>query len=266
MLVAEVMLQQTQAPRVAPRWEDFLRRWPSPSSLAGTPLGDLLVWWQGLGYPRRAANLHSAAEQCVRLHAGTVPRDLDGLLALRGVGPYTARAVLAFAFEEGVGVVDTNIARVLARVSGRTLRASDAQLLADKWVPVESAWAWNQSLMDIGAMRCRPTPDCCRCPLATSCSWALAGCPTPDPALSTAGVSRPQAPYRGSDRELRGAVLRVLAAGQLEGEELFRRVRAEIADRRGVGSEGPRLDAVLESLRSDGLVEIDAEGLLRLPR
>lgn len=266
MLVAEVMLQQTQAPRVVPRWEDFLRRWPSPSTLAATPLGDLLVWWQGLGYPRRAANLRSAAGQCVRLHAGAVPRDLDGLLALRGVGPYTARAVLAFAFEEDVGVVDTNIARVLARVSGRTLRPSDGQLLADQWVPVDSGWAWNQSLMDIGAMRCRPTPDCDGCPLATSCSWAVAGCPEPDPALSTAGVSRPQAPYRGSDRELRGAVLRLLAGGQIEDEELFRRVRAEIVDRRGVEWEGSRLDAVLESLRSDGLVETGVDGLVRLPR
>ena len=119
VLVSEVMLQQTQVPRVIPKWQAFMAAYPATADCAAAPLGDVLRLWQGLGYPRRARNLHAAAAQVEAL--GGFPTTLDGLLALPGVGQYTARAVLAFAFEADAAVVDTNIARVHARVAGRRL-------------------------------------------------------------------------------------------------------------------------------------------------
>jgi len=129
ILVSEVMLQQTQVSRVIPKWHEFLETYPTPSRCAHASLGDVLRLWQGLGYPRRARNLHESAKQVEQL--GAFPRTLDGLRSLPGVGPYTARALLAFAFEVDAAVVDTNIARVYARVEGRRLTSGDAQSAAD---------------------------------------------------------------------------------------------------------------------------------------
>ena len=213
ILVAEVMLQQTQAARVIPKWTAFLDAYPDPAACAAAPLGDVLRLWQGLGYPRRARNLHAASAVVVDEHHGTLPDELDALLALPGIGPYTARAVLAFAFERDVAVVDTNIARVLARSTGERLTARRAQALADEVVPEGEGWTWNQVLMDLGAVLCRPTPDCEACPLAATCSWNLRGRTSPDPADGSAGVSTRQARFEGSDRQARGRVLRSLHDG-----------------------------------------------------
>jgi A/G-specific adenine glycosylase len=213
ILVAEVMLQQTQVERVIPKWRAFLAELPDPAACAAAPLGDVLRMWQGLGYPRRAKRLHETAIAVTARHGGVLPDDLDALRALPGIGPYTARAILAFAYERDVGVVDTNIARVLARVGGRRLTAGDAQRSADASVPAGHGWAWNQTLMDVGATRCRPAPRCGDCPAAGGCAWHRAGHPEPDPAKGSAGVSGRQAPYAGSRRQARGAVLRSLHAG-----------------------------------------------------
>ena len=179
ILVAEIMLQQTQVPRVIPTWLAFCDAYPTPAACAAAPLGDVLRRWQGLGYPRRARNLHDAAGLMVDRHGGRVPDDLDALRALPGIGPYTARAVLAFAYERDVAVVDTNIARVLARVAGERLTLRRVQDAADALVPAGAGWAWNQMLMDLGATVCRPAPRCADCPLAPSCAWHVAGHPEP---------------------------------------------------------------------------------------
>jgi A/G-specific adenine glycosylase len=207
------MLQQTQARRVARAWDAFCDAYPTPAACASTTLGDVLRKWQGLGYPRRARDLHSAAQMIVAEHGGRVPDDLAALRALPGVGRYTARAVLTFAFERDVAVVETNIARVLARVAGKRLTLRHVQDLADEFVPEGSGWVWNQALMDLGATVCRPTPQCADCPVAADCGWHAAGHPAPDPANGSAAVSVRQAPYAGSDREARGRVLRRLARG-----------------------------------------------------
>ncbi|MGH9270314.1 MAG: A/G-specific adenine glycosylase, partial [Ilumatobacteraceae bacterium] len=206
ILVAEVMLQQTQAARAASRWSAFLDRFPTPAACAAAPLAAVLGEWQGLGYPRRARDLHRTAHLVVSEYAGRLPDDLASLLALPGVGPYTARAVLAFAHGRDVGVVETNIARVLARTSGRRLTPKAAQELADGYVPQGEGWAWNQVMMDLGATRCRPVPRCADCPISTTCQWHRAGYPEPDPAIGSAGISTRQAPYEGSERQARGAV------------------------------------------------------------
>ncbi len=246
ILVAEVMLQQPQVARVIPKWEAFLDAFPTPAVCASASLGDVLRLWQGLGYPRRARNLHATAQRAVDAHGGTLPDALDRLLAQPGIGPYTARAVLAFAFERDVAVVDTNIARILARTTGERLTPKRAQAIADAAVPPGDGWAWNQVIMDLGAVLCRPSPTCDSCPLRNGCVWHLADHPDPDPAIGSAGVSGTQARFDGSDRQARGKVLAALAAGP-----------------QPVGGFDARIVA---GLLSDGLVEVVADvGVVRLP-
>jgi len=250
VLVSEVMLQQTQVPRVIPKWHAFLEVFPDTEACAAAPLGDVLRLWQGLGYPRRARNLHATAVEVERL--GSFPRTLDGLLALPGVGAYTARAVMAFAFEADAAVVDTNIARVYARYVGRRRTPREVQRMADDAAPQGEAWAWNQCMMDLGAVLCRPQqPGCAECPLAHSCAWRGAGA---DPAVGSAGVSRSQAPFEGSDRQARGRLMKALSDGPVALHEVPRLTRRE-------SSSGA---ALLAGLVADGLVVIDGD-VARLP-
>jgi A/G-specific adenine glycosylase len=243
ILVSEVMLQQTQALRVVPKWSAFLHAYPTPTACAAAPLGDVLRLWQGLGYPRRAKNLHAAAQQIAQ--SGEFPTTLDALLDLPGVGPYTARAVLVFAFDRDVGVVDTNIARVLARLCGSRLTARQAQTVADAAVPRGESWAWNQCLMDLGAALCRPlAPGCRECPLATRCAWHGQG---EDPAPGSAGVSRAQARFDGSDRQARGRLMKALVAGEVSREQAPKVMDCSVE----------RADRLIEALAADGLVLID---------
>lgn len=228
ILVAEVMLQQTQAERVIPKWHGFLHAYPTPGACADASLGDVLRHWQGLGYPRRARNLHTTAQRVVAEHDGMLPDDLEALLAMPGIGPYTARAVLAFAFERDVAVVDTNIARVLARTVGERLTPKRAQLLADSLVPVGDGWLWNQVVMDLGATVCRPVPQCDVCPVRSRCAWRVGGRPDPDPAVGSAGVSTHQARFEGSDRQARGRLLRALHDGPLPVDEVDDRILASL--------------------------------------
>ncbi len=216
ILVSEVMLQQTQALRVVPKWHEFMASYPSSLSCAQASLGDVLRLWQGLGYPRRARNLHSAAAQIAA--AGEFPSTLETLLRLPGVGQYTARAVLAFAFEADAAVVDTNIARVLARVAGHRLTPKQAQAVADAALAPGDSWAWNQCLMDLGAALCRPlSPQCTVCPLLSRCAWQGRG---KDPSIGSAGVSSRQARFEGSDRQARGRLMKALVAGPVAHDRL----------------------------------------------
>ena len=211
VLVSEVMLQQTQVARVIPRWHAFLERFPTPATCAAAPLGDVLREWQGLGYPRRARNLHATARRVVEL--GRFPHELPELLALPGVGPYTARAVMAFAFELDAAVVDTNIARVYARVAGERLTPKRVQALADDACPTGAGWVWNQCLMDLGAVLCRPAnPGCDKCPVRSGCAWR-GNRGVPDPAVGSSGVSGRQARFDGSDRQARGRLMKALGDG-----------------------------------------------------
>jgi A/G-specific adenine glycosylase len=217
VLVSEVMLQQTQATRVIPRWELFLDRFATVEACAAAPLAEVLREWQGLGYPRRARNLHLTAQRITEL--GAFPRDLEGLLALPGVGSYTARAVMAFAFELDAALVETNIARVYARVAGERLTPGRVQSLADAHCPSGEAWVWNQCLMDLGAVLCRPSgPRCDECPLSASCAWHAEG--GADPAIGSAGVSTRQARFDGSDREARGRLMKALTEGPVGREHV----------------------------------------------
>jgi A/G-specific adenine glycosylase len=254
VLVSEAMLQQTQVARVLPAFAAFVHRYPDPAALAAAPLGDALRAWSGLGYPRRAANLHRAAGVVVQEHGGRVPGDLAALQALPGVGPYTARAVLAFAYERDVGVVDTNVARVLARTRGRRLQAAEAQREADGWVPAGHGWEWNQALLDVGALVCgKRRWSCTECPLQPWCRWRGEG---PDPAVGSAGVSVRQAPYAGSDREGRGRLLAALTAAPV--------AEAQVPAVMGWPADPARAARVAATLVADGLVTVDS-GSYALP-
>ena len=251
VLVSEVMLQQTQVTRVIPRWESFLVRFPTTAACAAAPLAEVLREWQGLGYPRRARDLHATAQRVEEL--GGFPRDLAGLVALPGVGGYTARALLAFAFELDAAVVDTNIARVYARLRGERLTAGAAQAAADAACPSGDAWVWNQCLMDLGAVLCRPiAPKCEECPLARRCEWRGVG--GPDPAIGSAGVSTRQKRFEGSDRQARGRLMKALSAGPVS-----RSAVASVMQR-----DEERASRLVEALIEEGMCQIDRL-TLRLP-
>ncbi len=221
VLVSEVMLQQTPVSRALAPWRAFMSTFPAPVDLARAPLSDALVLWQGLGYPRRCRNLHDTARLVVERHGGEVPGDLAALLALPGIGPYTARAVLAFSFGADVAAVDTNISRVLSRTAGEALGARALADRAAAVLPAGRAWEWNQAMMDLGARICTArAPRCDECPVATHCRWR--GGPAPDPAVRSAGAPRRQARFEGSDRQLRGRALATLVTGPLATEELIR--------------------------------------------
>lgn len=258
VLVSELMLQQTQVPRVVPRWHEFLERFPDPASCAAAPAGAVIEAWAGLGYNRRALNLHRCAVAVVEHHAGSLPNDLHALLALPGIGRYTARAVLVFAFERDVGLVDTNAGRFLARAgAGRALAPKEAQALADALVPPGDGWAWGQAVFDLGALVCtKRTPRCGICPILASCRWARAGWPEPDPVAGSAGISTPQSTFAGSDRQGRGRLVDALRIGPV--------AAADLAATLG-WNDPERVARVAATLVADGLAVVDDAGTYRLP-
>jgi A/G-specific adenine glycosylase len=254
ILVSEVMLQQTSVDRVLPKYEAFLQRFPQPCALAESPLGDALQLWSGLGYPRRCRNLHAAATCIVNDHDGCVPSELDALLALPGIGPYTARAVQCFAFEEVVAVVDVNVSRVLSRIDGAPMAARPLQHLADSLVPHDSAWVWNQVMMDFGAQQCTArTPQCSTCPVRTLCRWKGKGV---DPALGSAGVSRPQMRFSGSDRQARGRAIKAVIDGTSS--------PLAIIDAMQLSDDTERAERLLKDLVTEGLL-VRRGGRINLP-
>jgi len=251
------MLQQTQVARVVPRYVAFLARFPTPASCAAAPLADVVRSWAGLGYNRRAVSLHRLAEAVVDRHGGDLPGDLASLVALPGVGPYTARAVLTFAFEADVGVVDVNAARFLARTAGRSLSAVEAQARADSLVPAGRSWAWNQAVLDLGATVCtKRAPRCGSCPLRAWCAWRVAAPARPDPATGSAGTGATQSRFAGSDRQGRGRLVHALRTGPVGW--------GAVAAAAGWPDDQARARRVADSLVADGLA-CDDGSVLRLP-
>jgi A/G-specific adenine glycosylase len=258
VLVSETMLQQTQVPRVATRFSQFLEEFPTPAACAAAAAGDVVRAWAGLGYNRRALNLHRCATAVVEQHGGVLPDGLDALLALPGIGPYTARAILVFAFERDIGLVDTNAGRFLARAgAGRALSPRDAQALADSLVPPGRGWAWGQAVFDLGALVCvKRSPRCHECPIVASCAWARAGFPPPDPVEGSAGISGSQSTFAGSDRQGRGRLVDALRRGPV--------LLADLPAVMGWPDDVLRAGRVAETLVADGLAVADGD-LLRLP-
>jgi A/G-specific adenine glycosylase len=201
------MLQQTQAARVIPAFERFLARFPTVASLAAAARSDVVRVWTGLGYNRRAVALSESARAIVADHAGRVPRDPEALRSLPGVGPYTAAAVASLAFGVPVVAIDTNVRRVVARVSlGREaddVAPAIVREAAAGWIDPNAPGEWNQALMDLGREVCRPRPRCVACPLAHACRFRAEG-------ATPGSRRRAQGKFEGSSRQVRGAVVRAL--------------------------------------------------------
>lgn len=257
VLVSEFMLQQTPVSRVLPVWQEWLERWPEPAALAASPVSDALRAWGRLGYPRRARRLHEASATIVARHHGAVPRDEADLLALPGVGQYTAAAVRAFAYGERSVVLDVNVRRVLARATEAKAQPA-AHLTADERAAADLLWPsaaarsarWSAAVMELGALVCTARqPRCDACPISGECSWLDAGSPS-------APAPRRQAAYEGSDRQARGRVMACL-----------RNSRASVPPEQvhALWHDADQLQRAVDSLIADGLVERLRSGRLRLP-
>jgi A/G-specific adenine glycosylase len=257
VLVSEIMLQQTPVARVVPAHRQWLARWPSPAALASAPAGEAIRQWGRLGYPRRALRLHETAVILTERHGGRVPADLDALLALPGIGRYTAAAVASFAFGQRHAVLDTNVRRVLARlVAGRPLPATAPSAaerrLAESLLPAEPAVAarWSVAVMELGALVCTAAgPRCTACPVARDCAWLAAGQP---PTVTARRAQR----YDGTDRQCRGRLLAVLRESASP---------ARHADFDAVWADRGQLARALDGLVADGLINPLPDGRFALP-
>ncbi|HVN11091.1 MAG TPA: A/G-specific adenine glycosylase [Kineosporiaceae bacterium] len=257
------MLQQTPVVRVLPAWERWMRRWPTPADLAAEPVAEAIRMWDRLGYPRRALRLHATAAVIVERHAGLVPAPHAELLALPGVGSYTAAAVASFAFGGRHAVLDTNVRRVQARVvtgapyPARSLTAAEVAL-GERLVPADPARVarWAVAAMELGALVCTARrPRCANCPLAAMCRWRLDGSPDNED-----GPRRGQA-YAGTDRQVRGLLLGALRSAEAP---LLHAALAAAAPDRVLRDPGQR-ERALDGLVADGLVEPLAGGRYGLP-
>ncbi len=258
VMVSEFMLQQTPVARVLPVYEQWLADWPTPGHLASVSTGEAVRAWGRLGYPRRALRLHAAAGVIVERHDGEVPASYDELLALPGVGDYTAAAIASFAYGRRHVVLDTNVRRVLGRVVAgvefpttslsRAERDRAAELLPEDG-PTAAAWA--VSTMELGAVVCTASaPRCGGCPVADLCAWRAAGYPAYD------GPARRGQTYAGTDRQCRGRLLGVLR----DSETPVHRSRLEQA-----WSPADQRERCLAWLVADGLVARVADDVYALP-
>ncbi len=258
ILLSEVMSHQTPVARVAPVWEEWIARWPTPAAFAAASPEEVLRAWGTLGYPRRALRLLECARVIVGKHGGAVPSDVDDLLALPGIGDYTARAVACFAYSANVAVVDTNVRRVYTRaVEGHFLAAPRRSELADvaALLPRSDGPVFSAGLMELGALVCTAvSPRCGECPLRADCAWVAAGMPAPgEDELRRKKVQK----FAGTDRQVRGRIMKVLR--EAEAPVPRSTVDAVWADR-------AQLSRALYSLLDDGLAAQDSAGYFHLPR
>ncbi|MFI9642823.1 A/G-specific adenine glycosylase [Micromonospora sp. NPDC051925] len=257
ILVSEVMLQQTPVVRVLPAWHAWLTRWPDPAALAADTPAEAIRMWGRLGYPRRAVRLRDCAVAVVERHGGRVPDQLEQLLALPGIGTYTARAVAAFAYGQRHPVVDTNVRRVVSRAIAGEPDAGPATTPADlvaceELLPTEPAAAAlaSAAFMELGAIVCTArSPRCPDCPVESVCAWRASGQAAP-----TGPTRRPQR-YAGTDRQVRGLLLGVLrdATGPVPHQRLDQVWQDDVQRARA-----------LAGLVKDGLVEPVGEENFRL--
>lgn len=235
VLVSEVMSQQTQVSRVEPRWVAWMEKWPEPIDVAQAPTADVLRMWGNLGYPRRALRLQEAAK-VVAQHG--MPTTVEGLLELPGVGDYTARAVAAFAYGQRVGVVDTNVRRVISRGFGIKPTIANVEAMLPEHQPALASVA----VMELGALVCTKVPKCGQCPIAKQCKW--------DGVLEE--PKRTQAKFAGSHRQVRGKIMALL------------REKGPVPSVEVAWPDPTAREAALESLIADGLV-VSREGMFDLP-
>lgn len=246
VLVSEVMSQQTPMSRVIGPWHEWMNRWPTPDDLAEEDSGEAVAAWGRLGYPRRALRLHSCAVTIATEHDGVVPNSYDELVALPGIGDYTASAVVSFAFGGRATVLDTNVRRLIARAESGIANCPTSvtraeRIVADALVPDEDARAakWAVASMELGALVCTArSPQCEVCPIRDSCRWVIDGKPDNAPA-------RRGQPWKGTDRQCRGVIMDVVRNSP-------HGVKVQMA--LSAWPEPDQASRCLESLLDDGLV------------
>ncbi|MCF2706012.1 A/G-specific adenine glycosylase [Arcanobacterium haemolyticum] len=253
ILVCEVMSQQTPVARVMPSWYEWLERWPTPADLAAASPSEVIVAWGNLGYPRRALRLRECAIAVTEKWGGELPQSRDDLLSLPGIGPYTADAIISFAYKRRATVLDTNIRRVIARQHGEAYPPSSltkAEIArAEALVPDDDAESslWNAAIMELGALVCTArNPQCENCPIADSCQWLARG--RPESTLP----KRTQA-FVGTHREARGKIMAVLRARTAPISRAELQHASRLPD--------SRFEPALASLLSDGLATTTGEGI-----
>lgn len=257
ILMSEIMLQQTPVIRVTPIWEQWVHRWPVPSAMAASSQAEVLRAWGKLGYPRRALRLHECSRVLAEDHNDEVPRDIETLLALPGIGAYTARAVACFAYGQRVPVVDTNVRRVVARASHGTAEPANPSTVRDladveQLLPsnIPRAARYSAALMELGALICTAKkPACALCPLP-QCAWIQAGRP------AHTGPAKKVQKFAGTDRQVRGKLMSVLR----ESDGPVERARLDIV----WPTDPAQRDRALDSLLTDGLIEQTDSGLFAL--
>ncbi|MCP2627872.1 A/G-specific adenine glycosylase MutY [Mycolicibacterium smegmatis] len=253
ILVSEFMLQQTPVSRVEPIWSAWIERWPTASATAAAGPAEVLRAWGKLGYPRRAKRLHECAVVIASEYDDVVPRDVDTLLTLPGIGAYTARAVACFAYQASVPVVDTNVRRVVTRAvhgaADAPASTRDLDMVAALLPPDTTAPTFSAALMELGATVCTArSPRCGICPLS-HCRWRSAGFPA-------GTVTRRVQRYAGTDRQVRGKLLDVLR----DSTTPVTRAQLDVVWL----SDPAQRDRALDSLLVDGLVEQTADGRFAL--
>jgi A/G-specific adenine glycosylase len=256
VLVSEIMLQQTPVSRVIPAHQAWLERWPEPPRLAAEPPGEAVRQWGRLGYPRRALRLHETARILTERHGGQVPASHEALLALPGIGRYTAAAVASFAFGQRHAVLDTNVRRVFTRlIAGREFPPAHQSVaettLAESLLPADPPVAarWSVAVMELGALVCTAAnPDCAACPVAARCAWRMAGRPPGE---------RPKGQkFTGTDRQCRGRLMAVL-------RDSSEPVSQEALD--AAWPDPQQRARALDALVTDGLVDPLEDGRYALP-
>ncbi len=270
VLVAELMLQQTQVERVIPKYHAFLAQFPDVQTLAAAPTSAVITAWQGLGYNRRALYLQRTAQAVVSQYAGVFPRDVATLKQLPGIGDYTSGAIACFAYEQDVAFLDTNIRRVVLRLwSDPHAPIPSEQALRDlavQQVPAGQGWVWNQAIMELGAIICTATaPKCPRCPLRGDCGDYAARLAADDallplpPAKPRRVAERKDAPFAGSNRQIRGRIIDALRASPQSVAQLHAHLTSL-----GLTLDTAKLTTIIAGLGRDGLVMVDGE-IIKLP-
>ena len=268
VVISELMLQQTQVDRVLPKFEEFIKRWPTTAALAKATLSEVIIAWQGLGYNRRARYLHEMAKTIMEKYEGKFPTNEEDLLQLPGIGQYTARAILAFAHGKDVGVIDTNIQRIFARtILGCeafeiSLKKKEFLELVDASVPKGKGDPWNQALMDFGALVCAAvTPKCDGCPVSQMCmanqDAIKRGSKNYAEYLTTQRKTKTKKPFvtkfKDTDRYFRGRIVDKLR----EGETHMQNLRDHIEKNHGL-TDKVRFGNIIEQLMKDKLIVIRA--------
>lgn len=254
VMVSEYMLQQTPVNRVLPKWDEWMKRWPTPNDLAKASPAQVITAWGRLGYPRRALRLHAAAQIIAEDFNNQVPEDPATLQTLPGIGEYTAAAIGAFAFEKQTLVMDVNVRRLLTRIIDGNEHPKPAPTSREKasrlaLQPSKNAHLWAAATMELGALVCTSkNPNCEKCPVIGQCNWRKNGYPKTD-------LVRKSQDWHGTDRKCRGTIVQALRENESLTENAIKKLWPDES----------QVEKALTTLQEDLLIEAMPRKRYRLP-